>query len=359
MSAHEICDIAIAQVVGQAILQRQLYVRRKFSFKLSAAFCLLESGDIIQVSDPALGANPVPVRIIETDEDEGTGDITILAEEFPAGVGTPVVYPTQSKSNGAPDSSVVPAAVNAPTIIEPPTSLTNNQVQLWIGASPIGGDPNWGGCVVYASLDNTSYAQVETIHAAAAQGVTTASLPAYVGANPDAGHTLAVDLTSSGGTLSSTTAAAAASDVTLCSVGSEFIAYTTATLTAANKYNLTGLYRGEAGVASVTVPSGAKFCFLDSAILKYTVPAAEIGDLIYFKFASFNIFGQALQDLSTCAVYTYVVAGTGTTGAVTTALAIGTALDFGLTSADAISDRDDWGTVVSSVTTTIDLGLCH
>lgn len=357
VSAHEICDLAVAQTSVQLILQRQVYVRRHFTFKLSTVLCLLEPMDLVNITDPSIGPSPITVRITEIDEDDA-GDLTVTAEEFPIGVASSAAYPTQAVSNGAPNTTVVPNAINAPVIIEPPPSLTGNAVQLWMGVSPQNGDPNWGGCIVYASLDNTSYAEVATINAKAAQGVTSAPLPAYGGSNPDTADTLGVDLTRSLGTLTSTTPAAAAQGVTLCYVGGEYISFTTATLTAANEYNLTGLYRGQVGVASQAISSGSPFCFLDSAILKYTVPNAEIGDLIYLKFASFNIYNQSLQSLASCAAYTYVVSGTGVLGPVASSLAVGTAMDYGHTVGDSISESDDWGTATSSVTSVIDLGNC-
>ena len=357
VSAHEICDVAVGQIVANLILQRGLYVRRHPSIKLSTVFCFLEPMDLIQISDPSFGSNPLAVRIVSIDEDSA-GDLTVTFEEFPGGVGTAVVYPVQAKSTLAPLTSNTPNAINTPLIIEPPPAYTGNVVELWLGASPQSADPSWGGALVYASLDNVSYLQVAQITAAAAQGVTTASLPVFTGTNPDTADTLAVDLTSSGGLLASTTAPAAAQDVTLCYVGGEYISFTTATLTAANKYNLTGLYRGQAGVASKTIPSGAPFCFLNSAIIKYQVPNAEIGDTIYLKFASYNIFSQEPESLASCTVYTYVIAGTGVLGPVASSLATGTAMDFGHVASDTISENDDWGTVTSSVISVIDLGNC-
>lgn len=357
ISAHEICDLNVAQTVVQLVLQRQVYIRRKFTFKLSTVFCLLDPADLVQITDASLGPNPITVKIIEMDEDD-QGVLTVIAEEYPSGIGSTVAYPTQAKSTAAPTASMSPAVVNTPIIIEPPTSLTNNVVQLWIGVSPLLGDPNWGGAIVYASLDGTSYSQVATITAKATMGVTSSSIPAFSGTNPDAADTLGVDLTMSKGVLTSTTAAAAAQDVTLCYVGGEYLAFTTATLTAANKYNLTSNYRGQAGITSIAIASGAPFLFLDNTVLKYTVPSAEIGDTLYLKFASFNIFGQGLQSQASCTPYTYVISGTGTIGPVASTLAVGTAMDFGHVAGDTISETDDWGTVSSAVTQVIDLGNC-
>jgi hypothetical protein len=355
ITAHEICDMGVGQSVAQLMLQRTLYVRNTYKFRLGEEFCILEPMDLVQLTDSALGLAATTVRITDIEEDDN-GVFTITAEEYPTGVATSVAYPTQAKSNGAPSASVTPNQANVPVILEPPPSLTGNDTQLWIGVSGQSGDPNWGGCIVMASLDGSSYAQVGTIGAPARQGVLTANLAAYGGANPDAGNTLAVNLTMSGGAMASSTAAAASQGVTMCYVGGEYLSYTTATLSAANQYNLNGLYRGQAGLSSTGASSGAKFCLLDSAIFKYSIPSAEIGKTIWFKFQSFNIFGDALQDLSTCTAYTKTISGIGSLGPVASALAVGTAMDFGRIAGDALSNTDDYGLVSSTVTTAIDLG---
>ncbi|WP_294538110.1 phage tail protein [uncultured Rhodoblastus sp.] len=354
ITAHEICDLQVAQTSVQLILQRGLYIRNTFIFKLSMEFCLLDPMDLVTLTDPALGLNKTIVRIVEIEEDSD-GAITVTAEEFPQGVATAALYPTQIKSNGVPDSSIAPQPVNTPIILEPPPLLTGNVPQLWLGASGRNGDPNWGGCVVWASLDGNSYAEIARIGSSARQGIASSTLPANSGANPDSFDTLAVDLTASGGALSSTSPASAAAGVTLCYVDGEYSSYTTATLTAANKYSLTGLYRGLAGSGASAHAAGATFCLLDSAILKYDVAASQIGRTIYLKFQSFNIFGSGVQDLSTCAAYPYTIQGTGANGPVAAALAVGASMDYGLVNA-SVAEADDFGGLSSPVTVIIDLG---
>lgn len=355
ITAHEVCDLQIGQTIAQLILQRGLYIRNTFVFKLSMEFCLLDPMDLVTLTDSALGLNKTIVRIVEIEEDID-GALTVTAEEFPQGVATPAQYPVQTKSHGVPDSSVAPQPVNAPLIIEPPPSLTGNVPQLWIGASGQNADPNWGGCVIWASLDGNSYAQVARIGAPARQGVLSAPLPMFAGSNPDMVDTLSLDLTASGSSLSSTTAASAAAGVALCYVDGEYLNYTTATLTAANKYNLAGLYRGVDGSNASFHSSGGTFCLLDSAILQYDIATAQIGQGIYLKFQSFNIFGCGLQDLSTCVAYPYTIQGTGATGPVAAALAIGASMDFGLVN-QTVAERDDFGSISSPVTLVIDLGM--
>jgi hypothetical protein len=63
--------------------------------------------------------------------------------------------------------------------------------------------------------------------------------------------------------------------------------------------------------AAAAHSNGAPFTRLDNAIFQYNLPAAFIGDPLFLKFQSFNIFGQSVEDLSECAVYTYTPSGAG------------------------------------------------
>ncbi len=133
-------------------------------------------------------------------------------------------------------------------------------------------DPNWGGANVWASLDGSSYAQIASINGATPQGFSTAYLASASGW--DTTNTLSVDLTESGGTLTGTTQAGAEGGVTLCLIDNELIGYATATLTAPNKYNLTGLARGLFGTTPTAHGTGAAFARLDTTgpVVTYPLP---------------------------------------------------------------------------------------
>jgi hypothetical protein len=217
-------------------------------------------------------------------------------------------------------------------------------------------DQNWGGAFVWASVDAASYSQIGQITAAARMGVLTAGIAAFSGANPDGAHTLAVDLVMSRGSLQSVIASEAANADTLCYAGGELLSFQNATLTGGNAYNLTTLYRGLYGTAAAAHSAGAPFVRLDGAVLKYDLPAAWIGVPIYLKFQSYNVFGNALEDISECAAFTYTPVGSGVLGSISQALLLGTSLDFGLASA-AVTSSDDWGVASDSLATPVDLGL--
>jgi hypothetical protein len=313
VTAHEFCDPASAQIAAQLMLQRGLYIRRTFSWKASWEFCWLDPMDLVTISDSRIGLSQTIVRITGIEED-AQGILTFTAEEFPAGVATAVPYPFQAPSNGAPDTSVAPQPVNAPVIFEPPAALTNGEIQVWAAVSPQYADPNWGSAIVNASLDGSSYSVVDSINGPSVQGVTTAALPSYSGANPDNTNTLSVDLTMSGGALASTTAANAAGGATALYIGGEILSYTTATLTAAHVYALTGLYRGLYGSGASGAVAGAPAALISGPLVRDTLPSTAVGETLSLKFQSVNIFGLQEQSLADCTPYEYVVTGLASAG---------------------------------------------
>jgi hypothetical protein len=357
VSAHEICDEYVAMISGQLILQRALYIRNTFKFKLAWEFCLLDPMDLIALNDADLGFSDTAVRITEIEEDEN-GTLSVTAEEFVAGVGTAPAYQTQGGMAYPVNRNIAVSPVNPPLIFEPPPALVGSSPQVWAAVSGGSGgaaDPNWGGANVWLSLDGTTYSQIGTVNAPARQGVTTASLAAFAGSNPDTTDTLAVDLAESGGALDSGSAADAAAAVTLAIVDHEFISYETATLTAANTYSLTTLYRGLYGSTPAAHASEAPFARLDTAIFEYDLPANLIGQELFLKFQSFNTFGNAVEDISTCAVTTYTPVGSGVLGPVAQALAAGTSLDYRLAT-ETVSETDDFGLASDPYSTLIDMG---
>src|SRR5208337_2581888 len=88
IQGHEICDeLRIGPLVAQTILQRELYVRAKFTFKLSWEYCLLDPMDVVTLTDANLGLSNYPVRIITIEED-AKGLMSVTAEELVSGVST-------------------------------------------------------------------------------------------------------------------------------------------------------------------------------------------------------------------------------------------------------------------------------
>jgi Putative phage tail protein len=370
ISAQEICDEnVIGPLVAQTILQRELYVRTKFTFKLSWEYCLLDPMDIVTLTDTNLGLSNYPVRVIQIEEDD-KGLLAFTCEELVTGVSTPAFYPNASAAGSFQPNWGVPALpVNTPLIFEPPPGLTGGVAQVWFGASGIngGGGSQWGGANVYISIDDVTYSQIAVLTAPLRQGFLSASLGAASGW--DSVDTLAVNLAESGGTLAGTSQAAAQAGATMSLVDSELIAYETATLTSGNAYNLTGLARGLGGSVGAPHSSGAPFARLDGAVARYDLPANFVGQTIYFKFQSFNVFGGGAEELSVCAVYSFtpIYASTVVTSTppntpptppadpIAAQLLTGFALNLGsVESAPTIADN--FGSVTGGVVDVINLG---
>lgn len=298
-----ICQASVAQTVSQTALQRILYIRAKQSFKLSLKYSLLEPMDIVTLSDLGIGYSQAAVRILSIEED-GNGELTVEAEEFPLGAHTPALYATQSGGGYLPNFNVDPGNTNPPTIIEP-TDLLVSSGQLWLQASGVG--PNWGGCNVWVSTDNATYKMVGTITGNGRQGLTTAALP--LAASPDLTNTLRVQLNASG-VLASGSEIDQASLHTLVSVDNEFVAYLEATLTGVNAYDLSNLLRGVGGSVIAAHGTSAGFARWDGTQLAYEYPDNVIGLPLYLKLQSFNQYGGGTQTLDTLASVTYTVQGT-------------------------------------------------
>ena len=262
-----------------------------------------------------------------------TGTIT------PIGVGTAVLHSKQSSAGAALDPFVASGNTNTPIVFEPPSGLTGGALEVWIIAS---GGADWGGCQLWISTDGNTYGLAGNIYRGARQGVLTASLPAA--ADPDTTDTLAIDLTESQGQLLSGTQADADSSVTLCICDNELVSYETATLTAAYKYSLTYLRRGVYATAIAAHAAGARFARFgpnDPSLFRYTYPASFVGQTIYLKLPGFNIFGQALQELSAVSADSYTLLGTGGVSLdVIAALAVGVDQDWGIVGTSVVGQAD-------------------
>lgn len=298
---HDICEPAIAQQAAQLLLQKTLYVRDRFVFRLPEDFVLLEPGDYVSLTTTVDGMklNRRLVRIEEINEDE-SGECEYVAREVPGQTASAAVYANHSGSGYQPNPDVAPGSVTSPALFIPPAGLLGIDGEAWLAASST--SATWGGCQVWVSADGVSYQMIGTISAGARYGTLTAALASHV--DPDNANTLSVDLTNSAGTLASVTAAQMNAGGTLALIDSELVAYQNATLTAANKYDLAPLRRGLYGTTPAAHSSGARFVRLDDAVYKIKYKSLNVGNTLHVKLPSFNIYGRALEDISTVTDYT-------------------------------------------------------
>ena len=319
-----ICTDAAAQFAATLRLQRLTNVVNKYEFMVQDRYWFLEPGDIVEISDGIvggpvgpLGLSNYPVRILKMVY--GDKGIQIEAENYPYSIGTAVLYPKQ----GQLPSAVLDRAQQDPgdtsaLIFEAPDRLAKYQGNvLYILGNSAKQNPNWGGCNVWVSLNGTDYTEYATIQNPGRIGVLAAPLPAYLGANPDLVDTLSVNMAQSGAELTSVGAPDAAAFVTLCGIVNssnelELISFENATLTGVNQYDLTGLFRGVYQTDPDYHYAGELFARLDpSTTTTYQYDSTYYGKTIYFKFTSFNIYGNQQQSLADVVAYGFVLQGVG------------------------------------------------
>lgn len=309
---HFFCLASAALMSGQLELGR-MAVRNTYTFTVGPRFILLDVMDIITLTDSVLGLSRYPVRIMEITEN-GDKSLTMVAEDYPIGSANPPLYGSEANDGDVPNYNVDPGLVNAPRIFEPTDELAGG-LEIWLPISGVDLD-TWGGCLVFMSTDDATYLQVGRFEGPSRTGELTATLP-DVTANPngqtiDDTNTLAITLAESGGALTSGSQSDALALNTVCRVGTEYIAYMTATLTGSNTYDLTYLVRGAFGTeANIAAwPAATPFCRVDESLMKLPFTADRVGSTVYFKFASFNTYGGGQQSLADVPSYTYEIEGT-------------------------------------------------
>ena len=311
VEAHAITNRTLAQFIGQAMLQKSLYIRNTYSFKLDGRYFLLDPMDWVELNIPKFGFSGTEsklCRIISIEEaDDGSFDF--LVEEWPEAVGTPAIHTLQPCGGLQLDWNADPGASAPPIIFEAPALLTQKGYEVWLAVC---GGAAWGGAQVWASFDGTSYKQVGQISNPARMGVLAAQLAA--GSDPDTADACQVDLRESQGVLFSGTQQDADLMATACFVDGEIISYETATLTAPNQYTLGTYLRRGAYLTPITAHAqNSAFCRLDQAVFKIPFDPSQIGQTLYVKFLSYNLWNGALQSLDAVEPYTFYLSGAAMT----------------------------------------------
>ena len=94
---------------------------------------------------------------------------------------------------------------------------------------------------------------------------------------------------------------------------------------------------------------------IDEAVVRYDLPSNLLGRTLYFKFQSFNVFGGGVQDLSSCAVYSFTPSGAGIADPIAAQLSSGVPLDLGQISNSPVL-LDDFGAVSGAPLGSVNLG---
>jgi hypothetical protein len=135
-TVHCICDPKVAAISAQLYLQRTLYIRAQYRFKLGWMFALLEPGDIVELTDAGLGLAGYSVRVIQIDEDEKYG-LSFICEDYPVGVAHTPLYEMQNGLGFAANQSIDPGGPEANLLLwsDDPTNAVWSKTNVSITAN--------------------------------------------------------------------------------------------------------------------------------------------------------------------------------------------------------------------------------
>lgn len=292
--AHYLYTKARAVRLAEELCRKNKYERVKYTFKLDWAFCRLEPGDLVTLTDANIGLDK-QVAMIDSITEDAHGILSVTAISRAAGDYKEALYDVHEVDRPYVDFNAEPGDTDTPLIFQPPSELTSSGNEIWIAAK--GKKDTWGGCTVFVSDNNTNYQKVGTITNNARLGTLAKSMQV-------SDTTCEVKIN---GMLLSGTAQDADRGNTLCWVDGECISYTTATMLSNGNYRLDGCRRGQYNTIAAAHNSGARLVRCDEALLKTGVRKEDVGKKIWIKFCSYNIFSTGEQSLADVQAYEYTI----------------------------------------------------
>lgn len=291
-TAHYLYTKARAQYYAEQLAMKRLYAKTQYTFRLDWAFCTLEVGDLVTLTDEACQLNRQIVVITAVNE-AADGQLEFTAEGKPAGTYAPARYDVHENERPFIDYNQEAPSVNDVAIFQTVGDVGGNQVFIGVNA-PAG----WGGCSVWLSDNGENYSRIGSITQQARMGRTRLAF------NETAN---ACEVTLNQGTLKGGTHIDAERANTLCWVSGEALSYEGATMAPNNQFSLTGLVRGQYGTNAISHNAGERFIRVDEALFRYPYRKEDIGKTIHLKFTSMNLFGSNEQELDEVQAYQYTL----------------------------------------------------
>lgn len=291
-TAHYLYTKARAQYYAEQLAMKRLYAKTQYTFRLDWAFCTLEVGDLVTLTDEACQLNKQIVVITAVNE-ASDGQLEFTAEGKPAGTYAPARYDVHENERPFIDYNQEAPSVNDVAIFQTVGDVGGNQVFIGVNA-PAG----WGGCSVWLSDTGENYSRIGSITQQARMGRTRLAF------NETAN---ACEVTLNQGMLKGGTHIDAERANTLCWVNGEALSYGGANMAPNNQFSLTGLVRGQYGTNAISHNAGDRFIRVDEALFRYPYRKEDIGKTIYLKFTSSNIFGTNEQGLDEVQAYPYTL----------------------------------------------------
>lgn len=291
-SAHYLYTKARAQYYAEQLAMKRLYAKNQYTFHLDWAFCRLEPGDLVTLTDELCGLNNQIVVITSVSE-AADGQLEITAEGKPPGTYAPAKYNVHENERPFIDYNQAAPSVNDVAIFQTVGDVGGNQVFVGVNA-PSG----WGGCSVWVSDTGENYRRIGSITQQARMGRTKNAFDKSANV---------CDVVLNQGVLKTATHVDAERANTLCWINGEALSYEGVETHPDNWYTLKGLVRGQYGTNAINHNANERFVRVDEALFRYPYRKEDINKTIYLKFTSLNLFGSNEQGLDEVQEYTYKI----------------------------------------------------
>lgn len=290
--AHYLYTKARAQYYAEQLAMKRLYAKNQYTFRLDWAFCRLEPGDLVTLTDELCGLNK-QIVVITSASEAADGQLEITAEGKPPGTYAPAKYNVHENARPFIDYNQAAPSVNDVAIFQTVGDVGGNQIFVGVNA-PSG----WGGCSVWVSDNGENYRRIGSITQQARMG----KLKYGFAQNGDFCNVIINQ-----GVLKSGTHVDAERANTLCWINGEALSYETVETHPDNWYTLRGLVRGQYGTNAINHGANERFVRVDEALFHYPYRKEDINKTVYLKFTSLNLFGSNEQGLDEVQEYTYKI----------------------------------------------------
>lgn len=293
IQAHYLYKKSRAVRLAEQLARNAKYGRNQYTFKLDWAFCRLEVGDLVTLTDETCGLDHQPAIINSVTEDaDGLLELTAISRP-PMDV-TEAKYNVHETERPFVDFNM-DAPNTLPVIFQPPVDITTTGNEVWIAGKGV--NTSWGGCYIYASEDNINYRRVGQLTNSSRLGKLISDISAD-------DTTITVSCNDQ---LISGSKEDAENGNTLCWIDGECFSYQTAQMDSNGNYTLSGCIRGQYNTFKRSHVKGSDFVRCDTYLAKLPFQKEDIGKKVYFKFCSYNIFGANVQDLADVQPYQYTI----------------------------------------------------
>lgn len=291
-TAHYLYTKARAQYYAEQLAMKRLYAKTQYTFRLDWAFCALEVGDLVTLTDKSCQLDHQIVVITSVNE-AADGQLELTAEGKPSGTYAPAKYNVHENERPFVDYNQEAPSVNDVAIFQTVGDVGGNQIFVGVNA-PSG----WGGCSVWLSDNDQTYQRIGNISQQARMGRTKYGF---------AQNGNFCNVTINQGVLKSGTHIDAERGNTLCWVNGEALSYENVEVHPNNWFTLQGLVRGQYGTNAINHNADERFVRVDEALFRYPYRKEDIGKTIYLKFTSMNLFGSNEQGLDEVQSYQYTI----------------------------------------------------